>query len=294
MGIDSAGDRRTGSWPLQAGRQSASGLRGLLLLTIVVAAATAGTAAPKKPATSATFWSGRSGGFTWSFTGKDVRATGNGGSLSLRQVLFPTGDPAGTGHSESKVSPLSLVGSLISYRRDDYWDGGAHPSGWISYRTVDAARPKRELKRELKLTDLFPDRVVRDALWNDKIVRKALQSGGLKSPPATTRALVAALSDKTFGGDEGMTYGFSERFENGFSFHHLEGDQVAVRLCCAWGTEVYRFSSTEIGILLPAPPGLLAPLRLAAAGREGFLSREAKKRFKERASVLNEVHGSKE
>ena len=181
------------------------------------------------------------------------------------------------------VEPMSLVGSLLCYRRDDYWEGGAHPSGAIGYDHVDAARPGKTLK----LTDLFPDATVRDALWNDKIVRKVLTDAGVTTKPATSKALAEKLKFKTFSDKEGeIEYGFNPDLLSEFSFHHLEGDKVAVRLCVPWGAEVYRFQYTEIGLLLPIPARLRAPLRAAAAGRSGFLGREAKRRFKDRETSL--------
>lgn len=237
------------------------------------------------------FWSGSSGGYRWTWNEKDITAqpTGRGRAFSLKRHLFPKG--FGKGELEGMTAftatakPLSVVGSLLCIREDHYWEGGAHPSGSISYAAVDVAHPKRKLQ----LTDLFPDAQVRDALWADKIVHKTLEDAGVKRKPATGKALEKALAIKYFGGEEGQTYCFTTDFLSQFSFHHLEGDRVAVRLCVPWGSEIYRFQSTEIGILLPIPPALRSQMQAAADGKAGFLTRQYAKRFEDQSATLVDV-----
>lgn len=243
-----------------------------------------GIAGAKAAARPVTYWSGRSGGYSWRFTTQDVTAAGRRPSLSLRRKLVGKAFGELDGYSAYRISvePLSLVGSLLCYRRDDYWDGGAHPSGAVGFDHVDAARPTRKLR----LTDLFPDAAVRDALWNDKIVRRALANTGLKTKPATAAKLVERLAFQRYADKEEVEYTFTKDLLSQFAFHHLEGNRVAVRLCMPWGAEIYRFRSTELGILLPIPARLRQPLQAAAAGRSGFLTREARRRWKDRDTTL--------
>jgi hypothetical protein len=237
------------------------------------------------------FWSGASGGYRWIWTEKDITAqpASGGRAFSLKRQIFPKG--YGKGELEGMTSftatakPLSVVGSLLCIREDHYWEGGAHPSGSISYAAVDIAHPKRKLK----LTDFFPDAQVRDALWADKIIHKTLADAGVKRKPATAFALQKALATKYFGGEEGQTYCFTVDFLSQFSFHHLEGNRVAVRLCVPWGAEIYRFQSTEIGILLPVPAALRSQIQAAADGKAGFLARQYAKRFEDQSATLVEV-----
>jgi hypothetical protein len=237
------------------------------------------------------FWSGTSGGYRWTWTEKDITAQPGGGvqAFSLKRHLFPKGfgesELEGMTSFTATAKPLSVVGSLLCIREDHYWEGGAHPSGSISYAAIDVAHPKRKLQ----LTDFFPDAQVRDALWADNIVHKTLVGGGVKGKPATARALEKALAIKYFGGEEGHTYCFTPDFLSQFSFHHLEGDRVAVRLCVPWGAEIYRFQSTEIGILLPVPASLRSQLQAAADGKAGFLTRQYAKRFEDQSATLLEV-----
>jgi hypothetical protein len=256
------------------------------MAAFVVAAAAAQGPASK----AAVIWTGPSGGYRWTWSPTDVTAHKGAArpSLSLRRALAPQDDRLeGLTVYQCAVRPLSVVGSLLSYRRDDYWEGGAHPSGSISYSTVDAARPGRPLR----LTDLFPDAAVRKALWNDPVVRRALSGAGVRREPQTAAALVAALEGKNFGGEDGFKYSFPGDLLTQFAFHHLEGDRVAVRLNVPWGAEIYRFQSTQIGLLLPVPSSLKAPLQRAATGREGFLMREARRRFGEKQAEVFEARG---
>lgn len=236
------------------------------------------------------FWRGTSGGYRWEWSARDITAapSGGGARFSLKRHLFPrppSGELEGLTFLGVTAQPKSVVGPYLSYREDRYWEGGAHPSGSIGYHVVDVRSPRREVR----LTDLFPQAAVRDALWSDPVVRKALAGGGVRTRPATAAALVKALELKSFGGDEGMTYQFMPNFLSQFAFHHLEGDRVAVRLNVPWSAEIYRFQSTEIGILLPIPPGLRGPLRRAAAGREGFLARNAARQFGDKSTTLLEA-----
>jgi hypothetical protein len=99
----------------------------------------------------------------------------------------------------------------------------------------------------------------------------------VKGTPRTSKQLVKLLSGKSFGGEENGQFGFQGDFLERFAFHHVEGNNVAVRLNVSWNYEIYRFSSTQIGILLPVPARLRKALQDADARRQGFLMRDAKK-----------------
>jgi hypothetical protein len=234
------------------------------------------------------FWSGKSGAYTWRWTDADITAGNRRTTLSLKKRLFPRWgkkEMEGLTYFSSDVKPLSLVGSLLSYERQDWWAGGAHPSGAISYATLDAARPFRTVK----LTDLFPDLEVRDALWADSVVKRVAAREKIRTKPGTAAALVKALEFKSFGGDQDETYGFPDDLLERFAFHHMEGSRVAVRLHIPWGAEAYRGRVTQLGLLLRIPVGLRRPLQSAASGREGFLSRSVAARFKNKSAQLIEV-----
>jgi hypothetical protein len=258
-----------------------------LLLTVLLAGATGSAPVEGAPAHSGARW--RCGGLEWRLEPGDLTAYHAARRvLSLRHMLFPGGAP-GNGFStfESRVRPLSIAGRILCFRQDDYWEGGAHPSGSISYGAVEVGAGRSP--RRLSLTDLFPDAEVRDALWNDPVIRKIAQRKKLASSPRSASALVEALKWEYFGGAEGYTYGIPEDLLFRFAFHSLAqgGKRVAVRLCVPWGSEVYRFRHTELGLLLRVPPRLSAPLSAAAAGREGFLMANVPPQARPAATLVN-------
>ena len=56
------------------------------------------------------YWSGRSGGYRWRFTSRDLTASAAGRSFSLRKALFPRGrDMEGLTFYSSTATPLSPV-----------------------------------------------------------------------------------------------------------------------------------------------------------------------------------------
>lgn len=247
-----------------------------------------------RPAKNEIVWSGTSGGYRWKWTTADLAAFRPGAvraSFSAlgfekrtnQQLKDEKSDPVDT-YLECTIVPLSIVGSLVSYERDYYWEGGAHPSGGIDYVTIDASRPGHRLL----LTDLFPDSAIVRAMLADKIVADTLKRNHVADLPKTTAQLVQALKGKSFGGDDNYRYGFEEDLLGRFAFHHIEGDRVAVRLNVSWSSEIYRFSSTQIGLLLPIPARLRAPLQLAADRRQGFLMADAKKLTRGKTTVLFE------
>lgn len=255
----------------------------IILLATVLAAAAVPVSAQKGG--EKVYWTGSSGGYRWRFTSRDITASKAGAPFSLARRMYPRPpDMEGLTAYANNVTPLSLVGSRISFRQDVYWEGGAHPSGAITYTTVDVSRPARPVR----VTELFPDAAVRDALWADPVVRRTLAKAGTTRKPATAAALVKALEMKSFGGEDDGKYQFSPDLLSRFCFHHLEGNRVAVRLNVSWGYEINRFQSTEIGLLLPIPASLRGPLQRAAAQREGFLARSVRKRFENQPVTLVE------
>jgi hypothetical protein len=254
-------------------RGAARLVAGLLLL----GAAGAQAAAP-------TIWRGRSGGFSWTWSARDLTATRGGSEvLSLRKALKISPDREIQTHLRRSARLVSLVGPLASMRIEDEWDGGAHPSGATTWRTFDARRPSRVPS----LTDYIPYGNLRGPLFADRVIGGILRRKGLRTAPATAAQLEAAIKGETFSVGE-IEHQFGSRPLSEFSFHHLDGRNVGVRLHVGWAAEVYRFRTTQIGLAVAAPPELSGWLRAAAGGREGFLQRSGAARFKDRSAVLFE------
>ena len=245
-----------------------------------------------RPARTETIWKGVSGSFRWTWTTAEftARSAGTGRSVfsastfekRSNPTLKETTEEPWEGYLECAIHPLSVAGSIASYERDYYWEGGAHPSGSIDFVSVDVTNPGRRLF----LTDLFPDAAILEALLADKIVSDTLKRNHVAGTPKSTAQLVKLLNGKSFGGDDNGQFAFTPDFLARFAFHHVQGDRVAVRLNVSWNYEVYRFTSTQIGVLLPMPARLRGALARAAASQEGFLMPEAERRAGNRTTLL--------
>lgn len=228
----------------------------------------------QRKTTEPAYWVGHSGGYVYRWTKQDLTATDATTKrpvYSVTQALKqefgkPEPDDSGFSHYEVRFVPLSVVGSLLSYERDDYWEGGAHPSGNETFVTVDVRAPKHGVK----LTDLFPAEQIRQALLADRIVRRVLAREKIAAP-TTLDGLVKALANKEFGGEEDSMYRFPEALLEDFAFHHIEGENVAVRFLLPHGTELYRFRHTQLGLLLPIPARLKSAFAQAEKGKAGAL-----------------------
>lgn len=228
-------------------------------------------------AASKVVWSGESGGYKWVWTDRDLTATrpgANDPSLSLRQLLRTEPDKEVQTYRSVSVQVLSVVGPLASVKVMDEWDGGAHPSGAFWYQTFDARHPKRAAT----LTDYIPYPSLRASLYADKVVGGILRKKGWKQAPKTSAELERALDGELFEVNQ-IEHQFGKHPLTEFSFHHVEGSQVAIRLNVGWGTEANRFQTTQIGFLAPIPPQLKGWLAKSAVGTAGFLTRASVKRF---------------
>lgn len=241
-----------------------------LLLTVPLQAQ---PPAKKRAATGEVFWATKVDGVRYRWSDRDLTATIDLGGKPLYSVAralkkeFGKPDPdAGNAEYEVSFAPLSVVGSLLSYERDDYWTGGAHPSGNESFVTIDVRKPGRAVK----LTDLFDAKDIRQALLSDSIVQHVLTREKI-APPPTLAGLLKALAIKEFGGEEDSTYCFPENMLSDFAFHHIENGKVAVRFLMPHGAEIYRFQNTQIGILLPIPSRWKTAMTQAASGRSGVM-----------------------
>jgi hypothetical protein len=222
-------------------------------------------------------WSGDSGGYNWVWTDSNLTATRPDAkvpSLSLRQLLRTEPDKEVQTYRSISVQVLSVVGPLASVKVMDEWDGGAHPSGAFWYQTFDARHPKREAT----LTDYVPYTFLRAPLYADKVVGGILRKKGWKQAPKTSAEFERALDGEVFEVDQ-IEHQFGKHPLTEFSFHHVEGDQVAIRLNVGWGKEANRFQTTQIGFLAPIPPQLKGWMTRSAAGTAGFLTRTSVSRF---------------
>ncbi len=238
------------------------------------------------------YWTGSSGGFRYRWTTRDLAATDAATNHPVYSVVAALkhemksdaadiGEVSPEDHYEVSFFPLSVVGSLLSYERDDYWEGGAHPSGNESFVTVDVRHPTRAVR----VNELFPAAQIRQSLLSDPIVRRVLAREKI-TPPATLDGLVKALASKEFGGEDDDMYQFPANLLETFAFHHVENGKIAVRFLLPHGTEIYRFRNTQIGILLPIPARLRSAFTQASTGKSGALMQTLRKTTADRKSSL--------
>ncbi len=256
------------------------------------------TGDPADPASApvVVYWHGVSGGLQWRWTSDDITARNGAGRLaySVKRTLKQEAkvgaehDTDVNSYWEVNCRMLSVVGSLLSYERDDYWEGGAHPSGSEAFIAFDASNPGKPLA----LTDLFPDAQILRALLADPIVQRVRKQANLKDTPATSAQLAKQLAEQTFDAADGINYSFPPDLLRDFAFHHIENGKVAIRFCLPHGSEIYRFHHTQLGILLPIPAALRPALTRASHRQEGYLMQDLPKiaRTAQTKVVLIERH----
>lgn len=256
----------------------------------VAAAAAAQSARPEKPVAPSRdtlqlgsqqwYYRGISQGFQVNWTSRDLEAwraqdfSQTQPTFSLRRNFTAPcveGDIRCLGESETRAELTAQVGRTLGYLETTggYVPGAAHPWANTTFSTVDM-----ETGKPLSLTDVFSKEALYQALMKDKLVKQAL--GGAK--PANFDALVEALHGKPA---PDYSYRFSREMFQNFTFNHLEGNQVAVRMAVPYGVEAWRGTLTQLGLLLPmsALTGVVSEtdLRRAADRTAGILWSEASK-----------------
>lgn len=133
---------------------------------------------------------------------------------------------------------ISVVGPYVSYTQNWYYEGGAHPT----YGKQIIA--KSVLLDQISLIDLFSEGDLFDALYKNDFVKKYLIDSNVRELKELWQNL-----------DGGCDFYFGGILEN-FAFHHLEQDQVALRIGVSYGCEIMRGNFKQISILLPIPASL--------------------------------------
>jgi hypothetical protein len=250
-----------------------------------------------------TIWTGRSGGYALRWSTAEIKASS---ARTPTDVRFSAKAIAGKAFNEYKAimtsieepsvpqctyertfTLLAVVGSIITLR-DNYYSsctGEAHPAGETRLLALDLAKPggvryDEEMHIDInhpgqviKLTDLFPEADIVQALLADPFVRKNMLDPAIKSPPKT---LAEFLNSLAITNSEEVCLTIDDDWLTRFAFHHIENGKVAVRLGFS-GLGPCRDRLTEIGLLLPIPTSLKQPLALAAGNKEGFLATDLKR-----------------
>ena len=152
----------------------------------------------------------------------------------------PDPEPGEGGVTQS-YTLLSLVGPIVSYTTDWYGEGGAHPSYGTSYSTYDLRSGK-----PASLLDYYSADTLLQVFLKDTVLKKAVRE------PAKIKNL-NQFFEEVEGGCE--MYIDKDMLEH-FAFHHVKGNNVAIRIGLSHGCEAMRGHFTEIGIYLPVPKAL--------------------------------------
>jgi len=135
--------------------------------------------------------------------------------------------------------------------------GAAHPWASKTLETLDMATGK-----PVSLDTLFPAHAIFDAMMKDPVVKQAL--AGAK--PKNLEELRDALADKTT--PDGVYFFPKDGLFEHFSFHHVKGDQVAVRLALPNAVEGARGTYAQLGLYMDMPRELKQDLMRAAGTTE--------------------------
>ena len=197
---------------------------------------------------------------------------------------------------EREFTLLSIVGSLLSFRDIEFRScpqAEAHPSLYIRFTTVDLSRPEatsyaapasddpflldiNKSGKVTKLTDIFPGQKVLQALLADPIINEQLT---LMKPPQTPEELFQVLKGDMYTAFleiNEILYELPQDFLSRFAFHHVKGNQVAIRLGIS-SMGAARSLQAHIGLLLPIPMALKRDLEMAKSGKAGFLMKDHEK-----------------
>ncbi|MFN3428739.1 MAG: hypothetical protein ACK46X_02170 [Candidatus Sericytochromatia bacterium] len=249
-------------------------LRALPLLLVALAAAPftlqpqalAGPPIAPPPAKETVYWQGTSAGHAIRWTNRDL--TFAPGGFSLRKASLQEHSEMDAGcESAHTASLLSVVGPIVSRQegRGGFCPGTAHPYAERTMAAVDLSKGAKPASLE----QYFPSGQILSALLADRIIQQALSG---EARPKTLGALIGALEGKM--GPE-CAYGFSSDMLSRYAFHHVKGNRVAVRIGLSHGCEANRGGLTQLGVYLPIPASLAAPLKAAATGKQGFLMERA-------------------
>lgn len=286
---------------------------GLLSTVALVALSDVPGYAQKPTRPSEHLWTGKSAGFTIISSVRDITASP---SSDPSKVIFSArniarnqlarfekenvvGEPSSWHCSYTlEFKLLSLVGSLLSYQEseDSYCSqvdgpGWNHPSNQISYHTIDLNQPSRLIS----LTDFFSEAELLRALLSDPAVKKALNSAERPGAPRTLAELLKANDGgnleiepvlSTAESPKGCGFFFPEHALSQFAFHHLENNNVAVRLSLEPSSGACHSAHSQLGVLLPIPRLLEAPLTSAQSRAEGFLMNDTKQLFGGKSTVF--------
>ncbi len=242
------------------------------------------------PGADKTIWQGESGGLKILWTSEDIIATKGGKVLFSAKALARKDFEVEFLNSESESDSecnyertftlLSVVGTIASIKdmSYQYCRGAIRPLVNIQFTTVDLAKPDNMVF----LTDLFPESVLIRALLADSVMKKVLAEAGITTPSTVDEFwnidwTELGISARDSESGEECVFDIPGDFFARFAFHHLNKNQVAVRLGLSPARQICQSSHAQLGIYLPIPTALNSALKSARKGQAGILMNNLKK-----------------
>jgi hypothetical protein len=169
------------------------------------------------------------------------------------------------------LAVICVAGTYVCVDESTSGDfGGMHPFAAEQFEVFDVTGPT-DPNHRLSLLSVFREADVVSALRRDAFITSHVADVRAFRSASTVAQLFAALDPR------GDCVGFdADAAMHGFAFHHLEDGKVAVRIALPYGSEICRGHFTQLGLLLPIPSSLGAPLAHAADRSAGFLQEDAK------------------
>ncbi len=186
---------------------------------------------------------------SWRFAKKDGKVIATN-SDSRRQRTVCTDEVSEDGINSTTHEIVSFVGPLVTVVTEYYYEGGAHPSYGRYFQVFNA-----ETGNQIRLTEIFPPAQLLVALKSDGVIRRAISTA---KDPQSIRELIDAA-------DGGCEMYIGDNLTQSFAFHHLKGNQVAVRIGLTHGCEAMRGKFTQLGLYLDVPKPWMALFRHAAS-----------------------------
>ncbi len=255
-------------------------------------------------------WSGESGGFSVRWTDQDISVHP---AKDPSKIIFSTkviaekdtkawfeaqkqfDDEEMNTEEDCEFGPnyrlFSVVGSILTfeYSESAVCSFAAHPdlqfrlisfdlgkNGEIIFSTAEIDQAFR--KKEVFLTDIFPEKEILEALLQDKIIKKELQERKA-STPSSLLELQTKLSEDFHNliDTENCGYDFPKDFLSRFVFYDIEGNTVVVRVSLPSNAGYCSFYQLMLPIRMNIPEQLKPALSDAALKKNGFLMKDATK-----------------
>jgi len=251
-----------------------------------------------------TIWDGKIGNLSISWTTEDIVVVKDGNQIFSAQELakqdfeadFMADNSLRNNNCNYKREfvLLSVVGKIVNFQETEYinCDSTPHPTVTIKFIARNFASGDK-----VKLTDFFAEADLVTALKNDNLIKAAIT----KTDPEVSATRISELVDKLHNIKaipnlnqvmlnglynalewseitvKGCGYRLAKDYLTQFAFHHLNQDQVAIRLNLLPNSIACQTKNLQLGLYLPIPTNIETALRQANNREVGFLMDKANK-----------------